>query len=66
MALVSKYLHPGIKLIGVEAEESASMKAAFRTQGQPVNLPEIGHFAEGVAVKTGRRPYVQHLLPIAR
>ncbi len=29
MSLVSKYLHPGIKLIGVEAEESASMKAAF-------------------------------------
>jgi threonine dehydratase len=50
MALVSKYLHPGIKLIGVEAEESASMKAAFDA-GQPVNLAEIGHFAEGVAVK---------------
>jgi threonine dehydratase len=50
MALVSKYLHPDIKLIGVEAEESASMKAAFEA-GEPVNLPEIGHFAEGVAVK---------------
>jgi len=50
MALVSKYLHPGIKLIGVEAEESASMKAAFDA-GEPVTLDEIGHFAEGVAVK---------------
>jgi len=50
MALVSKYLHPGIKVIGVEAEESASMKAAFAA-GKPVTLPEIGHFAEGVAVK---------------
>ena len=50
MALVSKYLHPGIKLIGVEAEESASMKAAFEA-GKPVTLDEIGHFAEGVAVK---------------
>ncbi len=50
MALVSKYLHPGIKLIGVEAEESASMKAAFEA-GEPVTLDEIGHFAEGVAVK---------------
>ncbi len=49
-ALVSKYLHPGIKLIGVEAEESASMKAAFEA-GEPVTLDEIGHFAEGVAVK---------------
>jgi len=50
MALVSKYLHPGIKLIGVEAEESASMKAAFEAGG-PVNLEKVGHFAEGVAVK---------------
>jgi threonine dehydratase len=50
MALVSKYLHPGIKLIGVEAGESACMKAAFEAGG-PVNLEEVGHFAEGVAVR---------------
>ena len=50
MALVSKYLHPNIKLIGVEAEESASMKAAFDAGG-PVNLEQVGHFAEGVAVR---------------
>jgi len=50
MALVSKYLHPKIKLIGVEAAESASMKAAFEAGG-PVNLASVGHFAEGVAVK---------------
>jgi threonine dehydratase len=50
MALVSKYLRPGIKVIAVEAEESASMKAAFEA-GEPVTLPEIGHFAEGVAVR---------------
>jgi threonine dehydratase len=50
MALVSRYLHPGIRLIGVEAEESASMQAAFQA-GKPVALPEVGHFAEGVAVK---------------
>ena len=57
MALVSKYLHPGIKVIGVEAAESASMKAAFDAGG-PVTLPEIGHFAEGVAVKrTGDLTY---------
>ena len=55
MALVSKYLHPGIKVI--EAAESASMKAAFDA-GEPVTLPEIGHFAEGVAVKrTGDLTY---------
>ena len=50
MALVSRYLHPGIRLIGVEAEESASMQAAFQA-GKPVSLQEVGHFAEGVAVK---------------
>jgi len=50
MALVSKYLHPGIKLIGVEAAESASMKAAFDAGG-PVTLQKVGHFAEGVAVR---------------
>jgi threonine dehydratase len=57
MALVSKYLHPGIKVIGVEAEESASMRAAFEA-GEPVTLAEIGHFAEGVAVRrTGDLTY---------
>jgi threonine dehydratase len=57
MALVSKYLHPDIKLIGVEAEESASMKAAFEA-GEPVQLKRVGHFAEGVAVKrTGDLTY---------
>ena len=35
MALVGKYLHPAIRLIGVEAEESASMQAAFQA-GKPV------------------------------
>ena len=50
MAIVSKYLQPGTKIIGVEAEESASMKAAIEA-GEPVTLEEIGHFAEGVAVK---------------
>jgi threonine dehydratase len=57
MALVSKYLHPDTRVIGVEAGESASMKAAFEA-GEPVTLPEIGHFAEGVAVKrTGDLTY---------
>ena len=50
MALVSRYLHPDIRLIGVEAEESASMQAAMQA-GKPVALSEVGHFAEGVAVK---------------
>jgi threonine dehydratase len=57
MALVSKYLHPDIRLIGVEAEESASMKAALEA-GAPVTLDRIGYFAEGVAVRrTGDLTY---------
>lgn len=57
ISLVSKYLHPNIRLIGVEAEESASMKAAMDA-GKPVTLDEVGHFAEGVAVKrTGDLPF---------
>ncbi len=50
VALVARYLHPGIRIIGVEAEESASMHAAFQAGG-PVSLPEVGHFAEGAAVR---------------
>ena len=50
MALVARYLQPGIRIIGVEAEESASMKAAFEA-GHPVTLERVGHFAEGVAVR---------------
>jgi threonine dehydratase len=50
VALVARYLQPGIRIIGVEAEESASMQAALEA-GQPVTLPEVGHFAEGAAVR---------------
>jgi threonine dehydratase len=50
IALVSKYLHPATRVIGVEAIESACMKAALEA-GHPVTLTEIGHFAEGVAVR---------------
>jgi threonine dehydratase len=50
VALVARYLHPGIRIIGVEAEESASMLAAFQA-GEPVSLAEVGHFAEGAAVR---------------
>lgn len=50
MGLVARYLQPGLRLIGVEAEDSASMRAALNA-GRPVDLDEIGHFAEGVAVR---------------
>ncbi|PPI88424.1 threonine ammonia-lyase, biosynthetic [Candidatus Pantoea edessiphila] len=45
-----KQLMPQIKVIAVESEESACLKAALDI-GQPVNLTDVGLFADGVAVK---------------
>ncbi|MCW8093346.1 threonine ammonia-lyase, biosynthetic [Alteromonas sp. ASW11-130] len=51
IAVYLKQLRPDIKIIAVEAEESACFKAA-KQQGKPVALPSVGIFADGVAVKT--------------
>lgn len=45
-----KQLMPQIKVIAVEAEDSACLQAALRA-GQPTDLERTGLFAEGVAVK---------------
>ncbi|MFC3703679.1 threonine ammonia-lyase, biosynthetic [Devosia honganensis] len=45
-----KFLRPEIRVIGVEPEEAASMKAAIAA-GKPVPIDEVGLFADGVAVK---------------
>ncbi len=50
VAVLIKQLMPQIKVIAVEAEDSACLKAALDA-GQPVDLPRVGLFAEGVAVK---------------
>ena len=50
MAVYIKSLRPDIKVIGVEAKESACLKAAL-SAGEPVELPQVGSFADGVAVK---------------
>lgn len=50
IAAYVKFLRPEIKMIGVEPEDAASMKAAFAA-GRPVPLNEVGIFADGVAVK---------------
>jgi threonine dehydratase len=50
VAVLIKQLMPQIKVIGVEAEDSACLRAALDA-GQPVDLPRVGLFAEGVAVK---------------
>ena len=57
MAAYIKYVRPEIKVIGVEPEDSACMKAALE-QGHRVVLDEVGIFADGVAVKqVGRLPF---------
>ena len=50
IAVYLKQLKPDIKLIAVESEESACFAAA-KAAGEPVSLPTVGIFADGVAVK---------------
>jgi threonine dehydratase len=50
MSVYLKQLSPNTKIIGVEAEDSACLKAAFEA-GKPVDLDQVGLFADGVAVK---------------
>ena len=50
IACYVKSLYPQVRIIGVEAEESASMTAAFAA-GHPVALGQVGIFADGVAVR---------------
>ncbi|WP_299020713.1 threonine ammonia-lyase, biosynthetic [uncultured Photobacterium sp.] len=50
VSVLLKQLLPEIKVIGVEAEDSASLKAALDA-GKPVTLGQVGMFADGVAVK---------------
>ena len=44
-----KYLRPETKVIGVESEDSACLKAALEA-GERVTLDQVGIFADGVAV----------------
>jgi threonine dehydratase len=50
MAVYLKQLSPKTKIVGVEAEDSACLKAAL-TAGEPIDLDQVGLFADGVAVK---------------
>jgi threonine dehydratase len=52
-----KNLRPEIKVIGVEADESACLRAALDA-GERVRLPQVGIFADGVAVRqVGAEPF---------
>lgn len=50
MAVYLKQLKPNVKVIGVEAEDSACLQAALDA-GQPTDIEHVGLFADGVAVK---------------
>jgi threonine dehydratase len=45
-----KYVHPQVKVIGVEPEEAPTLHAALAA-GERVVLDEVGLFADGVAVR---------------
>jgi threonine dehydratase len=51
IAAYVKYLRPDTKVIGVESEDSACLKAALDA-GERVTLEQVGIFADGVAVAT--------------
>ncbi len=57
IAAYVKYLRPEIKVIGVEAQDAACLKAALDA-GERVVLDQVGIFAEGVAVaQIGEEPF---------
>lgn len=49
VAVYIKTLIPAIRVVGVESEGSACMKAALQA-GKPVDIGYVSHFADGVAV----------------
>ena len=50
IAVYVKYLYPGIRIIGVEPEDAASMYESLKA-GRRVTLDRVGIFADGVAVR---------------
>ena len=61
VSTLAKYLKPNVKVIGVEPEGAACLKASFE-QGKVVTLPSVNTIADGTAVKTPGRvifPYLQ-------
>ena len=64
IAAYVKALRPDIRIIGVESTESACMQESLRA-GHPVQLSQVGAFADAVAVKKpGRLPFIfaQHVV----
>ena len=64
VAAYIKAVRPAVKIIGVEADDSACMTAALKA-GRRVVLPQVGLFADGVAVgQAGAEPFrvARHLV----
>ena len=57
IAAYVKHLTPDIRVIGVEPDDAACLHAALAA-GEPVTLPQVGLFADGVAVRRiGEEPF---------
>ncbi|MBZ0112031.1 MAG: threonine ammonia-lyase, biosynthetic [Thermoanaerobaculia bacterium] len=57
IAVLLKRLRPGIRIVGVEPQDSDAMARSLRA-GRQVRLDHVGKFADGVAVKeVGREPF---------
>jgi threonine dehydratase len=57
VAAYAKHLYPEIKIIGVEPDDAACLKAAMDA-GERVRLAQVGIFADGVAVRQiGEEPF---------
>jgi threonine dehydratase len=50
IAVYVKYLYPGVKVIGVEPQDAASMHDSLEA-GRRITLERVGIFADGVAVR---------------
>jgi threonine dehydratase len=50
VATYIKAVDPGVKVIGVQTEDSCAMSLSMQV-GERVNLPEVGLFSDGTAVK---------------
>ena len=50
IAVYVKSLHPNVRIVGVEPEDSSAMKDSIEA-GEPVTLDHVGIFADGVAVR---------------
>lgn len=57
VAAYIKFVRPEIKVFAVEPEDAASLKVAME-RGRRITLPEVGIFADGVAVaQIGKEPF---------